>query len=74
MRGGQGGATPNAVTAHVCFSHWDVGQPDDWDAQVNGEDCGQLHGRITVERRRLWNDGDCTLYLPFICEGKPKSH
>ncbi|ROL49092.1 C-type lectin domain family 4 member E [Anabarilius grahami] len=54
--------------------HWDVGQPDDWNVRVNGEDCGQLHGRITEERRRLWNDADCTLSYPYICESKPKSH
>nr|WOF00803.1 C-type lectin domain family 10 member A [Osteobrama belangeri] len=54
--------------------HWDVGQPDDWKVRVNGEDCGQLHSRLTVGRRRLWNDADCTLSYPYICEGKPKSH
>ncbi|KAL1269580.1 hypothetical protein QQF64_031869 [Cirrhinus molitorella] len=54
--------------------HWDVGQPDDWDFRVNGEDCGQLHARLTLGRRRLWNDADCTLSYPYICEGKPKSH
>lgn len=73
MRGGQWGTTPK-VTADVCFSHWDAGQPDDWDVRVNGEDCGQLHARVTVDRRRLWNDADCTLSYPYICEGKPKSH
>ncbi|KAL0186631.1 hypothetical protein M9458_018301, partial [Cirrhinus mrigala] len=46
--------------------HWDAGQPDDWNVRVNGEDCGQLHAR-------LWNDADCTLSYPYICEGKPKS-
>ncbi|XP_067269477.1 asialoglycoprotein receptor-like 1 [Pseudorasbora parva] len=54
--------------------HWDIGQPDDWDVRVNGEDCGQLHTRITPGARRLWNDADCTLAYPYICEGKPKSH
>ncbi|XP_056319269.1 asialoglycoprotein receptor-like 1 [Danio aesculapii] len=54
--------------------HWDVGQPDDWDVRVNGEDCGQLHGRVNENRQRLWNDADCTLFYPYICEGKPKSH
>uniref|UniRef100_A0A673GBG7 Asialoglycoprotein receptor-like 1 n=1 Tax=Sinocyclocheilus rhinocerous TaxID=307959 RepID=A0A673GBG7_9TELE len=62
--------TDYSTTEH----HWDVGQPDDWDVRVNGEDCGQLHARITVDRRRLWNDADCTLSFPYICEGKPKSH
>uniref|UniRef100_A0A673GCX4 Asialoglycoprotein receptor-like 1 n=1 Tax=Sinocyclocheilus rhinocerous TaxID=307959 RepID=A0A673GCX4_9TELE len=41
---------------------------NDWDVRVNGEDCGQLHARITVDRRRLWNDADCTLSFPYICE------
>ncbi|XP_016122056.1 asialoglycoprotein receptor-like 1, partial [Sinocyclocheilus grahami] len=62
--------TDYSTTEH----HWDVGQPDDWDVRVNGEDCGQLHARITVDRRRLWNDADCTISFPYICEGKPKSH
>lgn len=53
---------------------WDEGQPDDWDVRLNGEDCGQLHARITLERRRMWNDADCTLAYPYICESKPKSH
>ncbi|XP_056585619.1 asialoglycoprotein receptor-like 1 [Triplophysa dalaica] len=53
--------------------YWDEGQPDNWDVRLNGEDCGQLHGRIRVEKRRLWNDADCTLSCPYICEGKPKS-
>lgn len=53
--------------------YWDEGQPDNWDVRVNGEDCGQLHGRIRVDKRRLWNDADCTLSYPYICEGKPKS-
>lgn len=25
------------LTADVCFSLWDVGQPDDWDVRVNGD-------------------------------------
>ncbi|XP_073674893.1 C-type lectin domain family 4 member E-like [Garra rufa] len=54
--------------------HWDAGQPDNWDFRVNGEDCGQLHARFTLGRRRLWNDADCTLSYPYICESKPKSH
>ncbi|KAK7146281.1 hypothetical protein R3I93_013884 [Phoxinus phoxinus] len=54
--------------------HWDAGQPDDWDVRVNGEDCGQLHSRKTLEKRRLWNDADCTLSFPYFCESKPKSH
>ncbi|RXN06008.1 C-type lectin domain family 4 member E-like protein [Labeo rohita] len=49
---------------------WDIGQPDDWDFRVNGEDCGQLHARVTVGSRRLWNDADCTLSYPYICEVK----
>uniref|UniRef100_A0A8C2EPP1 C-type lectin domain family 4 member E-like n=1 Tax=Cyprinus carpio TaxID=7962 RepID=A0A8C2EPP1_CYPCA len=56
--------TDYSTTEHL----WDVGQPDDWDVRVNGEDCGQLHARITEERRRLWNDADCTLSYPYICE------
>ncbi|XDV48753.1 hypothetical protein PO909_018125 [Leuciscus waleckii] len=54
--------------------HWEEGQPDDWDVPLNGEDCGQLHARITSKRRRLWNDADCTLSYPYFCESKPKSH
>ncbi|XP_051759259.1 asialoglycoprotein receptor-like 1 [Ctenopharyngodon idella] len=54
--------------------YWDIGQPDDWAVRLNGEDCGQLHARLTEERRRLWNDADCTLSYPYICEGKPKNH
>ncbi|XP_029019541.1 asialoglycoprotein receptor-like 1 [Betta splendens] len=48
---------------------WDLGQPDDWDFRVNGEDCGQLHpsGRRT---RRLWNDADCQLGYKYICESR----
>ncbi|XP_057213072.1 asialoglycoprotein receptor-like 1 [Triplophysa rosa] len=53
--------------------YWDEGQPDNWDVRVNGEDCGQLHARIRADKRRLWNDADCTLACPYICEGKPKS-
>ncbi|XP_051965382.1 asialoglycoprotein receptor-like 1 [Xyrauchen texanus] len=62
--------TDFATTEHL----WDVGQPDNWDVRVNGEDCGQLHGRKRTDNRRMWNDADCTLFYPFICEGKPKSH
>ncbi|XP_016373223.1 C-type lectin domain family 10 member A-like isoform X2 [Sinocyclocheilus rhinocerous] len=62
--------TDYSTTEH----HWDEGQPDDWDVRVNGEDCGQLHARVTVDRRRLWNDADCMLSYPYFCEGKPKSH
>uniref|UniRef100_A0A673HGP1 Asialoglycoprotein receptor-like 1 n=1 Tax=Sinocyclocheilus rhinocerous TaxID=307959 RepID=A0A673HGP1_9TELE len=35
---------------------------------MNGEDCGQLHARVTVDRRRLWNDADCMLSYPYFCE------
>lgn len=54
-------------------SYWDEGQPDNWDVRVNGEDCGQLHARIRADKRRFWNDADCTLSYPYICESKPKS-
>ncbi|KAM9743512.1 C-type lectin domain family 4 member E-like [Menidia menidia] len=48
---------------------WDVGQPDDWDFRVNGEDCGQLHG-AQRRKRKLWNDADCGLSYRYICEMK----
>ncbi|XP_076859457.1 hepatic lectin-like [Brachyhypopomus gauderio] len=50
---------------------WDLGQPDDWDVRVNGEDCGQLHP-ILSQQRSLWNDADCTLPYRYICEGTPR--
>ncbi|TRY65599.1 hypothetical protein DNTS_015204 [Danionella cerebrum] len=53
--------------------HWDAGQPDNWDVRLNGEDCGQIHSASVFEKWRLWNDADCTLSYPFVCEGKPKS-
>lgn len=48
---------------------WDQGQPDDWDYRENGEDCGQLHPSVK-RRRRLWNDADCSIPFPYICESK----
>lgn len=61
-------------TDYKAYDHfWDEGQPDNWHVRVNGEDCGQLHGRFRVDKRRFWNDADCTLSYPYICEGKPKS-
>lgn len=39
MRRGQSGKIPKMfnLTADVCFSLWDVAQPDDWDVRVNGD-------------------------------------
>ncbi|XP_031156664.1 asialoglycoprotein receptor-like 1 isoform X1 [Sander lucioperca] len=48
---------------------WDEGQPDDWDYRENGEDCGQIHSSVT-RKRKMWNDADCNLSYPYICETK----
>jgi len=48
------------------YTHWDSGQPDDWN---NYEDCGHMYGD-----NGLWNDLGCDLsewygsYVYFICE------
>ncbi|KAG7480597.1 hypothetical protein MATL_G00057920 [Megalops atlanticus] len=47
---------------------WHVGQPDDWDVVVNGEDCGQ----IQYDPDPRWNDADCTLRHLYICEQEEK--
>ena len=51
------------------FSFWDKGQPDNWDYRENGEDCGQIHSSA-IRKRKLWNDADCNLAYPYICETK----
>lgn len=48
---------------------WDEDQPDDWDYRENGEDCGQIHSSV-LRKRRLWNDADCSLSYPYICESQ----
>ncbi|KAM7416346.1 hypothetical protein PAMA_018424 [Pampus argenteus] len=54
---------------HSTPTFWDIGQPDNWDYRVNGEDCGQLH--MSVKRKRkLWNDADCSMSNPYICESR----
>ncbi|XP_035292358.1 hepatic lectin-like isoform X1 [Anguilla anguilla] len=49
---------------------WDVGQPDDWEVPLNGEDCGQLH--ITSYGDLRWNDADCSQRCRYVCEQKGK--
>ncbi|XP_034727275.1 asialoglycoprotein receptor-like 1 isoform X2 [Etheostoma cragini] len=46
---------------------WDKGQPDNWDYRENGEDCGQIHAS-EKRKRKMWNDADCNLLYPYICE------
>ncbi|XP_032373271.1 C-type lectin domain family 4 member E isoform X2 [Etheostoma spectabile] len=48
---------------------WDKGQPDNWDYRENGEDCGQIHASER-RKRKMWNDADCNLRYPYICETK----
>ncbi|KAJ8414766.1 hypothetical protein AAFF_G00022890 [Aldrovandia affinis] len=50
---------------------WDVGQPDEWEVPLYGEDCGQLHLNAQHGVTR-WNDADCSLKHPYVCELKGK--
>ncbi|XP_058491825.1 asialoglycoprotein receptor-like 1 [Solea solea] len=48
---------------------WDKGQPDNWAYSKKGEDCGELRPS-EYRRRKLWNDADCTLPYPYVCESR----
>uniref|UniRef100_A0A673G3J3 Asialoglycoprotein receptor-like 1 n=1 Tax=Sinocyclocheilus rhinocerous TaxID=307959 RepID=A0A673G3J3_9TELE len=41
---------------------------------VDGTDYSTTEQSIGKNSKMLWNDADCTLSFPYICEGKPKSH
>ncbi|KAJ8379446.1 hypothetical protein SKAU_G00002240 [Synaphobranchus kaupii] len=49
---------------------WHVGQPDEWNVPVNGEDCGHIKRNMNDLAR--WNDADCSLNHLFVCEQKGK--
>merc|ERR1712241_669728 len=42
------------------FTDWHAGQPDDANS---GENCLQLHSSW-----KQWNDGDCDIKVPFVCQ------
>ena len=47
------------------FTDWHTGQPDD---AKDGENCLGLHGVWNQ-----WNDGDCDLKFPFVCQKRMSS-
>jgi hypothetical protein len=61
--GGEEGNWSWASGSAVEFTAWQPGEPNDF----NGEDCGELHADVW-----MWNDLDCNVPLPSVCESPPK--
>ena len=49
--------------SHSVFTYWNAGEPNDANL---GEDCAQLYSS-----NGRWNDENCALLLPYICESNP---
>ena len=61
--GGEEGNWSWTSGAPLEYAAWQPGEPNDF----NGEDCAELHADVWQ-----WNDLDCAVPLPSVCESPPR--